>query len=52
MTRFSSQAEGTLRRAGWRPGRQVPSLVASWKESLIASRSEFFGCHEFGPNAV
>jgi SUKH-3 immunity protein len=37
MTKFSTQAEDTLRRAGWRPGRQVPDLVESWKGSLMLS---------------
>ena len=35
--RFSAQAENSLRRAGWYPGRQVPDLVASWKEALLGS---------------
>jgi hypothetical protein len=37
MTRLSSQAEDVLKQAGWYPGRQVPDLVASWKESLMLS---------------
>ena len=37
MSRFSAQAEETLRQAGWHPGRQVPELVASWKVTLMAS---------------
>ena len=37
MTRFSTQVEDTLRRAGWRPGRRVPNSVASWKENLMLS---------------
>jgi hypothetical protein len=37
MTRFSPQAEETLREAGWYPGRQVPALVASWKKILMLS---------------
>lgn len=35
--RFSAQAENSLRGAGWYPGRQVPELVASWKETLLRS---------------
>ena len=35
--RFSAQAENSLRRAGWYPGRQVPDLVASWSETLLRS---------------
>lgn len=37
MARFSPQAEQTLRRAGWYPGRQVPAMVASWKKDLMLS---------------
>lgn len=37
MIRFSAQVEDTLRRAGWRPGRQVPNSVGSWKENLMLS---------------
>lgn len=37
MTRFSPEAEETLRRAGWYPGRQVQALVAAWKEILMLS---------------
>src|SRR5262245_61623031 len=37
MTRFSTQAEDLLKRAGWYSGRQVPDLVASWKASLLLS---------------
>jgi hypothetical protein len=37
MHRFSSEAEDTLRRAGWYPGRRVPDLVASWKATLQVS---------------
>jgi hypothetical protein len=37
VTRFSEQAEAVLRRAGWYPGRQVPDLVALWKETLLQS---------------
>ena len=37
MARFSAQAEETLRGAGWRPGRQVPDVVALWKERLMLS---------------
>lgn len=37
MTRFSPQAEETLRQAGWYPRRQVPAMVASWKKTLMLS---------------
>ena len=37
MARFSSQAEETLRQAGWYPGRKVPAMVASWKKVLMLS---------------
>ena len=37
LTRFSTQAEETLTRAGWYPARPVPDLVASWRETLLRS---------------
>ena len=42
MARFSAQAEYTLRAAGWRPGRQVPDLVASWKNLMLSDGFEMF----------
>ena len=37
MGRFSANAEETLRRVGWFPGRRVQDSVASWKEILLRS---------------
>src|SRR5215204_604308 len=42
MGRFTNQTEKTLRRAGWYPGRQVPNVVASWKDNAMLSEFEMF----------
>ena len=42
MNRFSRHTEKTLRQAGWYPGRQVPDLVASWKDNKMLSGFEMF----------
>src|SRR5574338_313572 len=46
MDRFSAQTEQTLRKAGWRPGRQVRDIVASWKNSEMLSGFEMFPAAE------